>query len=142
MATLDQYKQRSKIQRVTRYFSEDFKVRKVREIEQNLTTVAQLCREYSVSSAAIYKWIYKYSSMRKKGIKQIVEAKSDTVKISLLRDQVKEMERAVGQKQIMIEFLQKMIELAEDEYGIDIKKKFSSTQSSGFGATAKGTRSK
>jgi transposase len=142
MATLDQYKQRSKIQRVTRYFSEDFKVRKVREIEQNLTRVAQLCREYSVSSAAVYKWIYKYSSMRKKGIKQIVEAKSDTVKISLLRDQVKEMERAVGQKQIMIEFLQKMIELAEDEYGIDIKKKFSSTQSSGFGATAKGTRSK
>ena len=142
MATLDQYKGRSKIQRVTRYFSEDFKVRKVREIEQNLTTVAQLCREYLVSSAAVYKWIYKYSSMRKKGIKQIVEAKSDTVKISLLRDQVKEMERAVGQKQIMIEFLQKMIELAEDEYGIDIKKKFSSTQSSGFGATAKGTRSK
>jgi len=142
MATLDQYKKGSKIQRVTRYFSEDFKVKKVREIEQNLTTVAQLCREYSVSPAAIYKWIYKYSSMRKKGIKQIVEAKSDTVKISLLRDQVKEMERAVGQKQIMIEFLQKMIELAEDEYGIDIKKKFSSTQLSGFGATAKGTRSK
>jgi transposase-like protein len=117
-------------------------VRKVREIEQNLTRVAQLCREYSVSSAAVYKWIYKYSSMRKKGIKQVVEAKSDTVKISLLRDQVKEMERAVGQKQIMIEFLQKMIELAEDEYGIDIKKKFSSTQSSGFGSTVKGTRSK
>jgi transposase len=142
MATLDQYKRRSKIQRVTRYFSEDFKVRKVREIEQNLTRVTQLCREYSVSSTAIYKWIYKYSSMRKKGIKQIVEAKSDTVKINLLRDQVKEMERAVGQKQIMIEFLQKMIELAEDEYGIDIKKKFSSTQLSGFGATAKDTRSK
>jgi hypothetical protein len=55
---------------------------------------------------------------------------------------LKEAEMSVGQKQIMIDFLEKMIELAEQEYGIDIKKKFSLGRSVGFGSTGKRTRSK
>lgn len=95
-----------------------------------------------MSKTAIYKWIYKYSAMRRKGIKQVVEAKSDTLKITRLREQVREMERMVGQKQIMIDFLEKMIELAEKEYRIDIKKKLSSSQSNGSGSTVKRTKLK
>lgn len=128
--------------RTNRYFSEDFKVKKVREIEQNISSVSEIAREYSVSTKAVYKWLYKYSSMRKKGIRQVVEAKSDTRKIQQLKDELKEMERTIGQKQIMIEFLEKMIELTEAEYGIDIKKKFSSKPSNGSGRTGKSTRSK
>lgn len=36
----------------------------------------------------------------------------------------------VGQKQIVIDFQEKMIDLAEEEYGIDIKKKFETRPSS------------
>lgn len=142
MATLSKFKKAPSRTKVLRYFSEDFKIKKVREIEQNLTTVIEIGRVYSVSRKAVYKWIYKYSAMRKKAIKQVVEAKSDTVKIIRLKDELKEMERTVGQKQIKIEFLEKMIELAEQEYGVDIKKKFSSLPSSGSGGTVKRTRSK
>jgi transposase-like protein len=142
MPTLAKYKATAPVRRVHRYFSEDFKRKKVRELDQNLTTVSQISKEYQVTDTAVYKWIYKYSAMRKKGVKQVVEAKSDTVKIGYLRDQVREMERMVGQKQIMIDFLEKMIELAEKEYGIDIKKKFSSTPLSGSGSTGKRTKSK
>lgn len=142
MATLRKYNAAGSAPRVQRYFSEDFRKKKVWEIEQNLSTVSAVAREYQITRAAIYKWIYKYSAMRKKGIKQVVEAKSDTGKIAHLRDQVREMERMVGQKQIMIDFLEKMIELAEKEYGVDIKKKFSSTQSSGSGPIAKRKQSK
>lgn len=142
MATLGRHEKATQIQRVHRYFSEDFKRNKVREIEQNLVSVLQVGREYGVSKTSIYKWIYKYSAMRKKGIKQVVEAKSDTLKITRLREQVREMERMVGQKQIMIDFLEKMIELAEKEYGIDIKKKLSSSQSNGSGPTVKRTKLK
>ena len=42
----------------------------------------------------------------------------------------------------MIDFLEKMIELAEKEYDIDIKKKLSSSQLNGSGRTAKRTKSK
>ncbi len=126
-------------ERRRRYFSEDFKRKKVRELERNITTVHQLSREYEVSRTAIYKWLYTFSTMRKKGVRQVVESKSDTAKITQLRSQVQNLERVIGQKQILVDFLEKMIELAEQEYGVDIKKKFSSTQSAGSGSTGKST---
>ncbi|OQX75182.1 MAG: transposase [Bacteroidetes bacterium 4484_276] len=72
-------------------------------------------REYQVSRTSIYKWIYKYSNMRKRGVKQVVEARSDTCKIQQLKEQMKELERVIGQKQLLIDFQQKAIELAEKE---------------------------
>jgi len=142
MARLENYKKAKEPQRVQRYFSEEFKKKKVREIELNTVTVSEVTREYGVSKTAVYKWIYKYSAMRKKSIKQVVEAKSDTLKISRLREEVRDMERLIGQKQIRIDFLEKMIELAEQEYGVDIKKKYFSTRSNGSGDTGKNTNSK
>ena len=67
-------------QRQNRCFSESFRKKKVKEIERNLSTVSEISREYEVSSTAVYKWMYKYSSMRKKGVKQVVELLSDTRK--------------------------------------------------------------
>lgn len=142
MARLENYKKAKEPQRVQRYFSEEFKKKKVREIELNTVTVSEVTREYGVSKTAVYKWIYKYSAMRKKSIKQVVEAKSDTLKISRLREEVRDMERLIGQKQIRIDFLEKMIELAEQEYGVDIKKKYFSTRSNGSGHTGTNTNSK
>lgn len=53
-----------------------------------------------------------------------MEAKSDTQKILALQKRIAELERIVGQKQVLLDFKEKMIELAEEEYKIDIKKKF------------------
>jgi hypothetical protein len=55
----------------------------------------------------------------------IVETESDTARLLELRKQVAELERMLGQKQIVIDFQEKMIGLAEEHYGVDIKKKFS-----------------
>lgn len=123
-----------------RYFSNEFKKKKVREFENNLTSVADICRTYSVSRTSVYKWIYKYSIMAKKQVKQVVEAKSDTKKIKALEDRIKELERVVGQKQLLIEFKDKMIEIAESTYGVDIKKKVSSKLLSGTTSTGKSTK--
>jgi hypothetical protein len=80
--------------------------------------------------------------MAKKNVRQVVEAKSDTQKIRILEERIKELERLVGQKQIMIEFKDKMIEIAESTYGVDIKKKVGSKLSSGSTTTDKHTGSK
>ena len=122
-----------------RYFSEDFKKKRVRELEKNLVSIADICKTYRVSRTSIYRWIYKYSSMAKKDVKQVVEAKSDTKKIQLLEERIKELERAVGQKQMLIEIKDKMIEIAEETYDIDIKKKLDSKASSGSSTTGKST---
>jgi len=123
MATINKYYKLTVRERQNRYFSEEIKRKKVSEIERNLASIAEVCREYQVSRTSVNKWINKYSQMRKKELKQVVEAKSDTRKILQLKEQVKELERLVGQKQIKIDFLEKMIELAEEEYSIGIKKK-------------------
>lgn len=135
MATIEKYYSMSIRERQNRYFSDGFKRKKVSEIDRNLTTIAEISREYQVSRTSVRKWIYKYSDMRKRGVKQIVEAKSDTIKIQQLKQQIKELEQVIGQKQLLIDFQQKVMELAEDEYGVDIKKKFGKKPCSGTGTT-------
>jgi transposase len=125
-----------------RSFSEDFKKTKVRELERNLTSVSDISKTYSVSRKSVYSWIYKYSAMAKKQVKQVVEAKSDTQKIKALEERIKELERIVGQKQLLLEFKDKMIEIAEATYNVDIKKKVGSRLSSGTSSTEKNTGKK
>jgi len=125
-----------------RRFSEDFKKGKVKELERNLVSISDICKTYTVSRAAVYKWIYKYSIMAKKNVRQVVEAKSDTQRIRMLEERIKELERLVGQKQILLEFKDKMIEIAESTYGVDIKKKVGSKLSSGSTSTKKNTDTK
>jgi transposase len=140
MANLKDYEKLTVSERINRYFSEDFKRKKVSEIERNLSSVSEICRQYQVSHAAVYKWIYRYSKMRKKGVKQVVEAKSDSRKIQALQEQVKELERIIGEKQVKLDFQEKMIDLAESEYKIDIKKKYSGKRFSGTGSSEKSTK--
>jgi len=125
-----------------RHFSEDFKKSKVKELERNLVSISDICKTYSVSRTSVYRWIYSYSIMAKKNVKQVVEAKSDTKKIQMLEQRIKELERVVGQKQLLIEFKDKMIEIAETTYGVDIKKKVGSKLSSGTTTTEKSTDKK
>jgi transposase len=126
--------------KINRSFSEEFKREKVRELERNISSVSDICKTYTVSRTSVYRWIYKYSAMAKKQVKQIVEAKSDTRKIRALEERIKELERIVGQKQLLLEFNEKMIEIAEATYGVDIKKKVGSKLSSGTTSTEKSTK--
>jgi len=126
--------------RFNRHFSDEFKKKKIRELERNITSIPDICKTYAVSRTAVYRWIYKYSVMAKKQVKQVVEAKSDTQKIKALEERIKELERIVGQKQLLIEFKDKMIEIAEATYNVDIKKKVGSKLSSGTSSTGKNTK--
>lgn len=129
----------SRALRQNRYFSEDFKKKKVDELDKKLTTVLAVCREYEVTQTAVYKWIYKYSLMRKKGIKMVVEAESDTAKIQALKQHIAQLEQLLGQKQFTIDFLEKQFELAREQYGLDLKKKRSGKPCSGSGSTGENT---
>jgi transposase len=122
-----------------RYFSIDFKKKRIHELENNLVSISDICKVHNVSRTSVYKWLYKYSNMAKKQVRQVVEAKSDTKKINYLEDRIKELERIVGQKQLLIDFQDKMIEIAESTYEVDIKKKFGSKPSSGIGTPKKNT---
>jgi len=115
-----------------RHFSEAFKIEKVKLIEDGQITVLQLSRIYQVTDAAIYKWIRKYSTRITKAERIVVEKESEGAKTIELLEKLAELERKVGQKQLQIDYLEKVIELGSEEVGFDIKKKFASGQLTGL----------
>lgn len=123
MARPEDFPEMTREERQNRYFSEEIKRKLVDEIDKKLLTIAEVSRSYQVSRTSIQKWLYKYSKMRKRGKKMIVESQSDTRKIELLKEKVKQLEQVLGQKQLKIDFLEKMIELTEEDLDIEIKKK-------------------
>ena len=136
MATMKEY-QKIFGQRIQRTFSENVRKEIVRKIEKNILTVSEASKDYQVSRTSVYNWVYKYSSLYKKGHRQVIEPMSSSKQIKNLKEKLKELEQIVGQKQIELDFLKKMIEITEDEYGIDIKKKAGLKHSFGSGKTKK-----
>lgn len=128
---------KARLIRKPRRYSEDFRRELVRLFETGRYSVIQLYRLYGVHFSLIYQWIYKYSQVNEKGIRIVEMKQSSTSKLKDLEQKVKQLEQIVGQKQVQIEFLEKMIEIAETELKIDIKKKRSTPQSTGSGKTNK-----
>ena len=120
-----------------RKFSEDFKLKIVKDYESGKYSVNDMEKIYDLPNASIYNWIYKYSEYNKRSI-QVVEMKdSQAHKIKEMEARIKELEQAVGQKQMNIDYLEKMIELAKDHYDIDIKKNSNSQHYGGSKYTKK-----
>jgi transposase-like protein len=136
MARLEELRMTTE-ERRRRKFSENFKIKKVREIESGITRVSEVSREYQVAEKNVYLWVRKYGNMKEKKERMIVENESDTRQLIALKKRVSELEQIIGQKQIQIDFQSKMIDLAEETYGVDIKKKFFSSPSDTSGQTGK-----
>ena len=115
-----------------RKFSEDFKLKIVKEYESGEFSVVEMAKIYDISFQTIYNWIYKYSKYNKQSI-QVVEMKdSQAHKMKQMEARIKELEQTVGKKQMNIDYLEKMIELAEENYEIDIKKNSNTLHYGGF----------
>lgn len=121
-----------------RVFTEDFKKSCVNDYETGQFSVRELSQLYKINAVIIYRWIYKYSAYNKRRIKVVEMPDSSKLKVKDLQKRISDLERIVGQKQINIDFLEKMIELAKDHYGIDIKKNFDTPPSTGSEKTSKG----
>jgi transposase-like protein len=120
-----------------RVYSEDFKREIVNFYESGKYSVMQLERLYGVHNVTIYNWIYKFSTFNEKGIRVVEMKDSNIDKLKQLELKVKELEQAVGQKQIKIDYLEKIIDIAKDELNIDIKKNSNTLQSGGSLRTKK-----
>ena len=123
MATREKLKMTT-AQRRRRHFSDSFKIQKVRELETGKTKVSELSKQYEVTPTNVYRWLNKFGAMKDKKERLIIETDSDTKQLLALKKKVAELEQIVGQKQIIIDFKDKMIDLAEEIYGVDIKKNF------------------
>lgn len=119
-----------------RRFSEEFKRSKIQKLLKKELTVQQISDLYDVSRSSVYKWLYKYSTFER-GVKLVVEMESESLKTAQLLNQVAELERIVGQKQLEIDYLNKTLEVASDDVGFDLKKKYAPESSNGSSPTQK-----
>lgn len=120
----------------SRTFSEEFKRVLVQDFESGKLSVGQLGRLHRINPQTIYKWIYKYSTVNERGVRIVEKSQSSTQKMKDQEKRIAELERALGQKQMKIDYLEKMMDLAKEEFDIDIKKNFNTSQSVGSENTA------
>lgn len=119
--------------RKTRKYSEEFKQKLVKDFESGAFSVLELSKLHGVHNQSVYNWIYRYSTFSEKGYRVVEMKHSSTKKMRELEQRIKDLESMVGRKQIKIDYLEQMIEVAKDELDIDIKKNFSTQPSGGSG---------
>jgi transposase len=117
--------------RSRRIFSDALKKKLVKEIEQNKVTVTKVSREYQVSYQAVYAWLRKFSSNLYPTTTIVMQMDSEQYRTKELEKKIAELEAALGRKQMEIDFLNKMIEIADQDLGTDIKKNIVTPVSSG-----------
>jgi len=112
-------------------YSEDFKRARIKEYENGEFSIIELSKLYNISRSSLYIWIYEYSTYNKKSLKVVEMKDSGQQKVKELQNRINSLERVVGQKQLQIDYLETIIEIAGKEYSIDIKKNSSMKQSNG-----------
>lgn len=112
-----------KDEKIQRIFCLELKLELIKKIERGELRVSEVCKTYGVSTTAVYKWLRKYSELYSKQTRVVVENRSVGKKNKELKDQIKALEQALGQKQMRIDDLEKVVELTSERTGEDIEKK-------------------
>lgn len=128
--------QKSKLEiRQRRIFSEEFKRQKTQQIVEKKVSVSDVSELYGIAKMTVYRWLYRYSPHHQKGTTQVVQMESEENKTKQMLQKVAELERIIGQKQLHIDYLEKLIEISGQELKIDLKKNFSGQPSNGSVST-------
>lgn len=119
--------------RQRRIFSDKLKKKIVKDIERGKVSVTSVSREYQVSIASIYVWLKKFSSHLHSSTTLVMQMDSEQYRSKELQKKVIELEAALGRKQMEVDYLNKLIEIAGDDLGTDIKKNIDMPPSDGSG---------
>jgi transposase len=125
--------------RERRIFSEELKKKAIKDLTGKKTTIKSLMNEHQISYQTVYKWLYKYSPYHEQKCTLVVQMKSEEIKNSELLLRMAELERIVGQKQLEIDFLNKLLEIGSGELGFDLKKNFSPPPLNGIASAKQST---
>ena len=115
--------------RERRIFSEELKKKIVKDLVAKRITLGQVVAEHQVNRNSVYNWLYKYSPQHQPKPTLVVQMQSEEIKNHELRQRIADLERIVGQKQLEIDFLNKLLEVGSEELGFDLKKNFNASPS-------------
>ena len=129
------------VKRTQKDYPMSFKLSVVREYEETEISLGELARKYGIQgNNTIRRWINKFGTFDWQNLTLQPMAKTKDQELLELREKVKVLERKnarlekeLEQKDMKAEFFDLMIEIAEEEYGVDIRKKCSPGQSDDTG---------
>lgn len=104
-----------------RVYSESIKRQIANEVEKGLLSIGGACRHYNVPQTTVRSWVEKYCVSRDK-IKTIEVVMKDQ------EDQIKELKSALADAYLKMKIYDKMLELAGEDYGFEVKKNTSTGQ--------------
>lgn len=129
-----------KVQRIPRYFSEEFKRKVCEEYLSGGTTKTALMAKYDIrGKSAILNWLRRYGYTGNGPVDTQAttnvplmenQGNNSPGPAHALHDRIKELEKELEKEKLEKEALRTLIEVAEREYKLDIRKKPNTKQSS------------
>jgi transposase len=114
-------------------YSMAFKQKVISEIESGKYSLRQAGKIYNVSDVSLYKWLRRFGKNHLIGKVVRIEMKGEADRIKQLEAEKKELESALAQAQLKIITLESTMEVAEEKYKIDFKKKIGLKESKKVG---------
>lgn len=107
-------------QRLTKRYSEAFKLKVISEIESGKLTVSQAKARYDIRGAStIDTWLKKYGKNHLLAKIVRIEMPDETSRLKSLEKQKQELETALAQAHLKILRLESTVEVYEEHYGMD-----------------------
>lgn len=111
--------------KVSRNYSVAFKMKVVEEVENGLISIESARKLYRIpSSATIGEWVKKYGMNERIGRTVNIMTRDEELELIRLRKEVKRLERALDDSQLRAIAWESLIEVADEEYNLDLKKNF------------------
>ena len=123
------------VRRTQRDYTLSFKLQVVEEIERGDFSKNQAKFRYGIQGrSTVLRWLKKYGTLDWSNPGSLLMSKS---KIQTPEQRIKELEALLDKERKKNLFLNTMVDIAEEELGIDIRKKSSTEQSKGSGKQGK-----
>ena len=108
---------------VNKRYSAAFKQKVVSEIENGKFSVGEAHRVYEIGGGTtIYNWLRRYGKGHLINKTVVVKMKNESDRIKQLEKEKRELEAALAKTQVRVVVLESLIDVAEKELKIDIKK--------------------
>lgn len=122
------------IQRTVKRYSTSFKQKVISEIESGKLTKSEARRLYGIGSdTSIQKWIKQLGKLHLLNKVVRIELKDEVSRLKQLEKEKRDLESALAQAHLKLIVYETLIELAEEDLGVDLKKKLKSRQLTGAG---------
>ncbi len=116
-------------QGITKRYSIAFKQKVISEIEEGRYIQNESSKIYGISPGTIHYWLKRYGKYKLLNKIVRIEMKGEKDRIKQLEKEKRALESALAQSHLKTLYLESLVEIADEKYGVDLKKKSDTKES-------------